>query len=194
MQSTRKIHFSYFIKSKSPYDNLSLGTCQRFLYRFFACNKFCHAQLGVWAIVASFAWGQHASSKPVGLELKFSIFPGRRACLPRYQKREKEQPENQDPFSKHRHVYFSRLLGRGFERGRAFWVLSSLQVNSENIQEMNIVSSIYSGDAQQILNELQQNPKPLRQPWQNRKLTTQVVRSGSKDALCPSNLSQDPDK
>lgn len=91
MQSARKIHFSYFIKSKSPCDNPSLGICQRFLYLFFACGQFCHTQLGTWATVTSFALGQHASSKPVGLELNSHSFPGRWACLPGNGRREEER-------------------------------------------------------------------------------------------------------
>ena len=99
MQSTRKIHFSYFIKSKSPYDNPSLGTCQRLLYHFFACGQFYHTQLGAWVTVTSSALGQHASSKPVVLELNSSSFSGKGSCLPVNERRGKGEGRTQDKWS-----------------------------------------------------------------------------------------------
>lgn len=76
MQSTRKLRFPYFIKSKSPYDNPSHGTCLRFLYDFFAGGQCSRTQLRALATLTSFALGQHVGSNPAGLELNGSSFPG----------------------------------------------------------------------------------------------------------------------
>lgn len=66
-----------------------------------------------------FAQGQHASSKPVGLELNSSSFSGRRVCLSVNERRGKGEGRTQDtwsfpPFPPHRGMHLLSVdSGRG---------------------------------------------------------------------------------